>query len=314
MTVVTQNTGSTHYFKGFQDSFLLSTKKSIVIAYEEEDRGFSGCCNSNIVTAYPTDSADLDKNDKSQALFRLSTTSDTIVQELWQNGAKVADLNASTWGRYWALGDITDYEGQELLAGYEINWLLVYNAFGIGNFQIKTTITPLSGSVVNSVSSMYKLILFTSEAVNGTIRIESTMNGLLNKTGVIYQGINLKDVLRVPGIISEGDEIWEQVTDRYEATKKEVSRRKGKINVYNMQTIPLYKCTAIRLTDYHAFADEIYISDYNIGNYSYEILRKLVIKEDAFEGADTADNQNRKQSVKGVWKEKTQDNLKIVNF
>ena len=313
MAVVTINTGFPHYFKGFQDSFLIGAKKSISAGVEEEDRGFDGCAMPNVVTAYPTDSNDTDKNDYSQALFRLSTTSDTIKQELWRNGVKVADINDDTYGRYWDIGDITYYAGQELQAGCEISWLLVYNAFGVGNYQIKTEITPLVGDVISVNSVMYKLFVFDGARMNGSIRIESLMNGTTERNGIIYKGLNIKDVTRLPGIITEGQEEWEQVTDIYENERNEVVRRSGKIDTFDLTTLPIPKCMSVRLTDYHAFADDLYISDYNIGNFSYDIIRKNVVKADAFD-TESVDNQNRKVSIKGKFKEKQQNNIKIVNF
>ena len=311
--ITTENTGYEHYLKGFCCEAIANTKNIISIFPTEDERDFESCGYRNLVLADATEEAN--QNDVNSFLFKLASSSDTIVMTLQKDSVDVVALNDDTYGTYYALGSITYYDDQVLYAGYVLEWSKVLALHGIGNYRLKIEITSYGDSSTN-YSICYLLHQFSNSLADKTIRIESKMNGYMLKSKMNYKGLNLPDMIRVDGYFGDAEEEQETVSDIFSSLNGQnrvVEQRKvNVIDIYNFETEMLPKCIADKIRYYHFLANEVYMSDYNSYNYDYDLKRIQVYKEDAFEF--DYPKRNRSIIIKGKLKEKVQDNQKTNYF
>jgi hypothetical protein len=86
MTVITKNTGYSAYLLGMAHNCVVGTAQLLELPFQvEEERDWNQrCCTPNIVMASKT-SDDLDKNDCTALMFKMSYATDVITFELYKN-------------------------------------------------------------------------------------------------------------------------------------------------------------------------------------------------------------------------------------
>lgn len=312
MTVVTANTGYDAYLLGMATHSVVGCVQLLQLPFLLEDsRDWAiRCCSKNIVTADLSDD-DLDKNDTLALMFNLTEDDDVVAFELFKNNVKVADINNQTLGRYWDIGSITYYPDQDLMCGVELDWNAVLTAYGEGEYFIRSTINGMDYDTMP-----YTLIAYNIFKLDGTIKIESYMDGLILRKRMNYKGLNIRSTLRVKGCfgyIEKELTLENDLYSRYNANRRQLVQRKvNNVDIYNLELLPLHECMANEILDYHLFANEIYLSDYNANNYSYQYFRKMVFNEEAPELLYT--KTSREVLIKAKLKEKIQDNEKRNYF
>lgn len=303
------NTGLDHLLNGMCDKFDILQINNVSIFPTVEDRGFDLCCIKQLVLA---DATGVDyQNDYNSFLFQLGISTDTLVMYLQKNNVTIATLNSATYGTYYALGSIVYYADQSLLTGYILEWSKVLAAHGEGNYRIKIDYTSL-GSTVSTYSNNFNLKTYSTERANGTIRIDSLMNGYLMKERINYKGMNLPDSIRIKGWIGHAEEKIETTNDiyaNYELEKRVVVQRKvNQYDIFNLETLPMPKCLADKIRYYHFLANTVFVTDYNLLNYDYSIKKKRVFKDSSFEFKYTG--TTRGVIITGKLNEQIQDRQK----
>jgi hypothetical protein len=283
MSVTILNTGLTHALQGMADKWDLNQLSSVVIFPVEEDRDYSLCCiKESVLADY---SGTIWKNDVKGFMFQVAAPTDTLVMYLQKDTVDVATLNDNTYGTYYAIGGITYYTDQSLLTGYILEWSKVLALNGIGNYRIKIVYTTFSGSTT-TYSNNFKLRVYSFENASGTVRIDSYMNGYLMRNRMNYKGLNFPNMIRVRGWFGNSEEKIETTNDIYANYINEkrlvVQRKVQQTDIFNLELHPLPKCIANDIRYYHFLANDIYITDYNILNYDYDLQRKRIYKDEAF--------------------------------
>ena len=306
MTVSLINTGLNHALQGMADKWDLNKLSTIKLFPTEEDRDYDICCVRQLVLADATGIAW--QNDKNGFMFQVAAPTDTLVITLQKNNADIATLNDATYGTYYAIGSITYYSDQSLMTGYILEWSKVLALQGAGNYRIKIIYTTFSGTTTD-YSQTYQLRTYSFANASGTIRIESYMNGYLMRDRMNYKDLNFVDMIRVRGWFGNADEKLETINDiyaNYSGEKRVVVQRKvNQIDIYNLEILPLVKCIADKIRYYHFLANDIYMTDYNVLNYDYELQRIRILKDSAFEFKYT--KTERKIIIRGKLTEQIQD-------
>lgn len=147
------------------------------------------------VFAHP--SGDWWKNDMNEFLFKRFVTTDTVSIELYLNEVKVADLNDNTLGTFFN-GFASGSAEQQLYVGFLLDWELVLAAHGVGSYQVKAQLSII-GNASEYESRNFKLTIYSDEAANATVRIESTQNGNIIGGEFDFTDLNWYQSLRLPG-------------------------------------------------------------------------------------------------------------------
>ena len=312
MTVITQNTGYSAYLLGMAHNCVVGTAQLLELPFQvEEERDWNQrCCTPNIVMASKT-SDYLDKNDCTALMFKMSYATDVITFELYKNNAKVADIDDQTHGRYWNTGDITYYPDQALMCGVELDWQKILDLYSYGTYFVAVTI---NGETFNTMP--YFLQEYDIYKLDGTVKLESYMNGLMLRKRMNYKDLNIRDCVRVKGCFGYIDKettITNDLFSRNGSNRRQLIQRElTNIDVYNLELLPIPICLGDNILNYQFLANELYLSDYNANNYSYNYSRVLVHIEDAPELTYT--KTSREVLIKQKLKESVQDNQKKNYF
>jgi hypothetical protein len=150
------------------------------------------CPYESLVLA-DTESTDRFKNDVSiffkQAIGQLGTVTFYLVDE----NENEYEINDGTYGVFWSLGNFT-YE--PLLSAVQIHWRNVLILLGEGCYRIKTSLSRLVGEDLVTYSCCYKLLQYSCDKAEKTVRITSVQNGNFKDLGINFKGINLTGDIR----------------------------------------------------------------------------------------------------------------------
>jgi hypothetical protein len=283
MSIDIVNTGIDHVLNGMAIKYDWVQALISKIFPVTEDRDYSVCCAKQMVLADATGIAN--QNDVNGFLFKLSLATDTLDLFLEKDSVQIAQLNTATYGTPYALGSITYYTDQALLAGYSLEWSKVLSAHGAGNYRIRADYTTL-GTPASYYSNDFILYTYSTSLANGTIRIESYMDGYIMRDDINYKGMNFVDMIRVRGWFGNPEEKLVTTNDifaNYSGEKRVVVQRKvNQVDEYMLEILPIPKCISDKIRYYHFLANTIYVSDYNYTNYDWGLQRIRVYKEEAF--------------------------------
>lgn len=221
------------------------------------------------------------QNDKTSLMYRVIGPADTELMELFKkegnSWVKKADLDNNTLGIYYPLGTWSNYSGQELQFGYQIQWENVFTNFGFGEYYIKTTLDIL-GQTIEKQSDIYYLLEFTPERADETVLIHTIQNGKIRRSPFDWTDINWHQWIRFngyfgsprPNFITEeyltNDYQEEQIQDeiRDEYTLEIDQKLTGKLS---------YDFIYTRL-----LANQIFITDFNSCNADKDRFKNFPVK------------------------------------
>jgi len=141
------------------------------------------------------------KNDKTDLLFSLSLITDTVTIKLFkiENGRNVekATITDNTYGVYSAASSFTD----QLNIGFVADWNKILDLLGIGTyfFTADRVIISLSSSLT---SHKFELDVFSEEKADGTIKIVTTQNGII-EGGNNYRDFTWTGYIRLYGFFGQ---------------------------------------------------------------------------------------------------------------
>jgi len=228
-----------------------------------------GCCYISPVLAHLTENDEW-KNDVNSFLLKRNFDSETIDLILQKNGVIDIALTDNTYGQYYNFGSLP-YPNYK---GYRIDWQNVLQVEGEGNYRLKAISTLISGIVIE-YSIPFKLQAYTENRADGTVRIQSIMNGYLRHRDFDFKGLNWVDGLRVNGFFGNRQPEYEQEHIIY-ANRQSVQLRSEMINNYTLQTMHVPCCITDTIIEYHNFANSLKITDYNRINHCDYVQKEVV--------------------------------------
>lgn len=235
------------------------------------------------------------KNDKNEFLFKRFVPADTVAIELYLNDIKVADLNTNTYGTFFN-GFPTGSAEQQLYVGYLVDWESVYNAFGVGQYQIKAQLN-IVGNPSTYESRLFNVCIYSDENADGTVRIESTQNGNIIGNQFDFTGLNWYQSVRIPARFGNPTPVYEN--DRYVTETRKIEQIQDKMSrEWTLNTKPLDYEVATQLIYNKMLANEILITDYSIKAES--IFRRIGVFPNTIEKPDSILNPKKKYTMKFV--------------
>lgn len=274
-----------------------------VVPIVDPDAIFKECCYVHRVYA-DLSSDDEYRNDYSSFYHQRQLANETVVFQLRDLATNIDyDLNDSTYGQFWGFGAFNENKN---FSGYRVDWKKVLQVRGAGTYQIRTTVTKI-GITTTSLSFVFTLAPFNRPQANYTTRIDIVMNGLLEKTGVDFTGLNWRHSLRVGGFFGRRNPGYEEDNIiRRNFENQQVSMRQT--NQYNFQTNLIPNCVMDEIFDFILFANDIYFNDYNLNNTSQN-YRRFPVKLGSNE-EPTYSNTSRMVQLNMVFLDKFLNNLK----
>lgn len=209
------------------------------------------------------------ENDLNDFLFTKRSSSDTIAFELWKNGVKKADINNTTYGTYYST-----FTEQPLYVGLVVDWQKVLAVEGIGVYQIKSPQTIL-GNATTFESQLFRLMPYSDELANGTIRIEGYQTGNivgheLNHYNLLTNGWYYSN--RFKGFLKQ--ETPKYIKDNYVNQNYELSQiQETLINNWELELGLIPNILYNKIVKEICLANKILISDYN--TYNTDIFRRV---------------------------------------
>ena len=227
------------------------------------DRGFSKCCYKNLVLADTTDT-DPYKNDFTGSFYKRETPNSTVDFKLVDVATTTEyALNTSTYGIFQDFGGV-----QDDLSYYIVEWRKVLTLLGEGVYQIKKELT-IAGISVDILSDTYHLKQFSIPVADGTVRIDTVMDGKLIAIDTDFLNSGYTTSLRVRGYFGNPEYSYEQdnIAQRDYSFKQNTMSSKRE---YKYQALQLPECITDEMFNFILFGKELFISDYNGNNHSYK--------------------------------------------
>ncbi len=271
------------------------------------DRGFKECCYSNLVLADLADS-DPFRNDYSSVFFKRQTPNDTVTYELVGQSTGTITLVDGTHGVELAFGGTE----QPDLSYFIVEWRKILALIGEDRFTIKKTITIAGVSLPPILSNSYELRQYSTKLADNTVRIEANMNGKLVRIDTDFRNTGYKNSLRIQGYFGDRQNKFEQDNVTF-SSKKGIPYFDEQITMsndyeYTFQAYQVPECIGKYLNEEILFGNEIFVSDYNINNYSYGFeLTPVQLLDDT--GATYA-VRNRLVNINLTFTDRAKDNRK----
>jgi hypothetical protein len=243
------------------------------------------------------------KNDKNDFLFQRLVAADTITIKLFKNGVELATITDDTYGTYYA-----SFPNYALVTGFLVEWEKVFNLEGAGLYQIKADKVIL-GVASTFESQYFRLLEYTDERADETVRIESYQSG-----NIVRNQFNFTDMLpdgwyqsfRIRGKLFTPDP--KMVIDKYPNQDwKNIQIQDQVVNEWKLETEQLPSIITNKLVYNVTLANTIQITDYNI--YNHEIYRRIELYTTEIEKlADPSKNTERSYVL--TFSDKTEDIIK----
>lgn len=227
------------------------------------------CPYESLVLA-DTESADRFKNDVSiffkKALTRLGTVTFYLVEE---DGTE-HEITDGTYGAFWEKGDFTYVP---LMSAVQIHWKNVLTLLGEGCYKIKTSVSRLVGEPIVTYSCCYKLLQYSCDKAEKTVRITSVQNGNFKDLGINFKGINLTGDIRFDATFGrEQIEVNNTMYVGVNDVKKLNAQDQRSTFTLTSKLVP-HICITHPLFKYHLRATELYVTVYDRYNHRQDYIQ-----------------------------------------
>jgi hypothetical protein len=245
----------------------------------------SVCCVDPLIALAEASFTNVFYNDSHSVSFDWNNNfvSAVMYLEKYVNGAwSPTILNSTAYGTLYSFGHyVTIYSENKI--GYEITWALVLAGLGEGHYRVRCTGTTMTGATYNKYSLQFKLLTYTSDRANETVRIEWWLNGnvgdqtndLIKKD---YGTLNWYNQLR----LSKSKFGFDETETAFEGVKyqdgKVVWLKKSDIEKYTLKTGLLDNDVRRYLLYDVLNGDEIRITDFNQINANDHVKRYVNYK------------------------------------
>jgi len=271
------------------------------------NRGFKECCYVNLVLADLSNSDDF-YNDYTSVYFKRQTPNDTVTYELVGQSTGTITLINGTHG----VG--LDFGGSEQpdLSYFRVEWRKILSLIGEDVFVIKKTINIGGIPVAPILSNSYDLKSYSTALADNTVRVDARMDGKLLRADVDFRGTGYKNSLRLQGYFGDRQNKWKQ--DNVVFSKKNATQYySNQITMsndyeYTFQAYQIPECIGRYLNEEILFGNELFVSDYNVNNYSYGFeVTPVELLDDT--GA-TYPVRNRKININLTFADRSKNNRK----
>ncbi len=221
--------------------------------------------------AFVLDGGEWWQNDVKSFLYKKVIATDTIEIKVFKDGVEVATITDDTYGIYYP-----SFTEQTLYVGCLIEWVKLYNDFGIGIYTVEAHKTILGEEEIE-YSHNFDVKLYSDLRANHTVRIETYQTGNILRSPFDYTNLitgGWYQSLRIDGYF--GTNIPKLDIDNYMNSSYEVLQIRDKvINEWTLQSqlLPIFISKPL-IYDY-ILANKILISDYNY--FNEDIYRRLQV-------------------------------------
>jgi hypothetical protein len=274
---------------------------------EPADRGFSECCVSALVLADLSDDASY-KNDYTTVFYKRQTPNDTVTYKLVGVSTGITTLVDPTHGTLYAYGGTE----QPDLSYFRVEWRDVLSTLGEDIYTIRMELSIAGVAVTIDSPVSYDLRQFSQKIADNTARIDWNLDGKLVKIDTDFKNTNYSNSVRLQGFFGDRQAKIEQDNVTY-SSKKGYSYFQDQITmsnnyeyIFNAYNVP--ECMVRPLYQEGIFANEFFISDYNLNNHSYfyELLPVILVDDNGAE----YQVRGRGMNVNLTFADRTKDNRK----
>ena len=167
---------------------------------------------------------------------------------------------------------------------FKVEWRKILSVLGEDTYTIRMNISVAGTPPVAIDSNSFTLKAFSTGRADNTARIDCIMNGTLEKIEVNFKDSGYETSLRVRGYFGDAQDKVEQ--DNVVFSNKngmryyedQITMRNDPDYIFQANNIP--ECISRELRKFIIFANQIFISDYNLNNHSYEYNMFPVVLED----------------------------------
>ena len=252
------------------------------------------------------------QNDWKSFIGKRKFSSDTITFKLVKGGVVVATLNASTYGQYYNFGNALFVNSEVNFPDYKgfiIDWSLVQQALGYGNYIVRVEIVSL-GVTYTKDSHTFNVVEYNAYRADNTVKIEGYQNGLLQKY-FDYTGLNWPQMQRVkgklgnktPNLTNDLYEDYSRKTHEIQSTITDVYDLETELlpsNIFNFLNYTLLRANTLLITDYNLLNQELYRSkSMYLNNFKVVQNHELTRKSSFVYELKDKSNNDIKRNAKG---------------
>ena len=226
------------------------------------------CCHQSIVFAQ-TDGTDNDKNDYTGIYHKKQIQSETakfFLINLSTNDE--IELNDNNLGVYKNFGSIAENPD---LKTFILSWNRVLSELGEGVYTILKRVT-IAGMNYEQSDINYTLKIWSAKKADKTVRIDILTNGLMERLKVDFKNSNFETSLRFGGFFGRREPKFEEDNIIYSNYVSEQISMK-QTNEFLLQSNLLPSCITKQIFDFVLFANDIYITDYNLNNHLRDLIK-----------------------------------------
>lgn len=212
-------------------------------------------CNQSVLA--DLSSSDSYKNDVKGVFLKVGLLSDTVNFTIEKNGVVLNNL-----------GIDGVFPEDNLVHGFIYEWKQYLSTYGVGCYIIKCNFT-ISGVDGDYVIGIFDLLKYTIENASRTVRVLSKFSSYSLNNEVDFTNSNFKDSIRFNGFFGNRTPNTE-INNLIDKGRKVNKVTRENLNIYELRTDPINECKTKQLLDFHFLhEDEIFISDHNRTNHSY---------------------------------------------
>ncbi len=223
------------------------------------------------------------KNDKTDLLFGLSLTTDTILLKLFKvegnKNVEKATITDNTYGTYF---DNTAFPDQ-LKIGFLADWNLIQNAFSVGIyfFQFTRTIIGVTGDPQNS--HKFNLAIYDDQRADSTIRVRTKQFGFIE--GGFNYDLEWIGHVRLNGKFDFID--YEDIIENYISSGRKVIPNQEKVKFIYAMNLTLHPGSVLfPLIKDRLLGSDIFITPYGLFNV-IEVHREINVSKEGKEEVKT---------------------------
>jgi len=213
------------------------------------------------------------RNDVSGFLWWFNDTINDaeLTLQKWVSGAwsNVYTMTGNTLGTNYPFEFFTNDAG-EIFIGYQLEWALVLDVHGEGNYRVKCDTTDYLSQNNTLYSYEYCLKTYTDYRANGTVRIEFYNNNTLgisdnDKAVKDFGNLNWYNSFRLPGWFGYPKSTYEKTNIQYNTGQilDVVSEQTPEYEL-QLKLVPFFVHEALRIDMMQG--DSVLITDYNNRN------------------------------------------------
>lgn len=275
---------------------------------EPPDRGFKECCYSQIVLADLSDTASY-RNDFSSVFFQRQEPATTVSYQIipLSTGTPVNLLD----GTHGVLYPFAPTNTNPDLTYFKVEWRKILNLLGPDTYTIRKQVSIAGLPNENVDSNSFALSAFTVDIANGTVRMDSIMDGTMERIEANFKDSGYQNSLRLPGFFGNAQDKITRDSVVY-SSKFNVAYFENQITMSNdpeyiFQTTNIPECVSRELREFLIFGNRIFVSDYNKNNHSYRYELFSVVLEDI---TNTYPVESRGTTIEITLKERSKSNIK----